>query len=497
MPQKALTTALFFAVRSLLLVVKASVVVALCMPIVSSRIPTALENVLERGALHVVSRNGPTTYYEHGDGYTGFEYELAHAFADYLGVELVIHEGDEIGQLLYNVENQQFDFAAAGLTVTEQRQRKVLFSQPYLKVTQQLVYRHGDSKPKGVADLVGKKIVVIGNSSHSEQLNRLKRQHPGLIWEERYDVEMLDLMEMVHEGEIDATIVDSNAYEYNSSLYPRAHVAFEISQPQDMAWAFPLAKDDSLYKQAQKFFELQSTNTLIAERLDTYFGHLGKLNYSDALVFTSRIDNRLPKWRGLLQEAAEKYELNWQLLAAMSYQESHWNPRAKSPTGVRGFMMLTQPTAKEVGVTNRLDATQSIFGGAKYFRKIHNRIPARIAEPDRTWMALAAYNMGTGHLEDARKITQAEGANPDKWADVSERVLLLEKRKYYKFTKHGYARGSEAFGYVQNIRNFQNIIAWAEFEKQQVAQETPKPTEFAQLSPVVTDAVKSLAVEAL
>src|SRR5690606_726272 len=186
--------------------------------------------------------------------------------------------------------------------------------------------------------------------------------------------------------------------------------------------------------------------------------------------------------------------LDWHLLAALAYQESHWNPTAKSYTGVRGFMMLTQDTANDLGINNRLNPEQSIIGGARYFKSLHSRLPDRIGEPDRTWLALAAYNVGLGHLEDARILAQHHGANPDKWVDVQEYLPLLAKRKYYKFTKHGYARGWEPVEYVQNIRNFQTIIAWHELEKgrlQQLAMNEEKPEEFAQFSPVVTEAVKS------
>ena len=161
-------------------------------------------------------------------------------------------------------------------------------------------------------------------------------------------------------------------------------------------------------------------------------------------------------------------------------------------------MMLTLNTAKDVGVKNRLNADQSIIGGAKYFKRIYDRIPERIADPDRTWLALAAYNIGFGHLEDARILTEHHGGNPDKWADVRENLLLLAKRKYYKFTKHGYARGWEAVGYVQNIRNFHSIIAWNEKQKlEELDTNALAQQQFAQFSPVMTEAVKSIATSAM
>lgn len=464
----------------------------------TSRAPTKLEAVLASGKLHMVSRNGPTTYYEGPNGLVGFEYALAKRFADRLGVELVIHDEEDLGRMLDAVRDHKMHFAAAGLAVTDKRQQKVRFASPYMEVTQQLIYKAGTPKPSSIEDLIGKNIVVIGNSSHSENLRLLQRDYPELTWSERNDVEMLDLLELVHSGEVEYTIVDSNAYELSESLYPRARIAFNIKEAEQLAWAFTPGHDDSLFKEAEKFFSDMETLALIKDTTEAYYGHLGKLDYSGALVFSKRLDSRLPKWKQKLQDAAATYDLDWQLLAALSYQESHWNPKAKSRTGVRGFMMLTLNTAKDVGVSNRLNADQSILGGAKYFRSIYNRIPDRIADPDRTWLALAAYNIGLGHLEDARILTEHHGGNPDKWTDVSENLLLLSKRKYYKFTKHGYARGWEAVGYVQNIRNFHTIIAWNEKAKfEQLASNHISEQSFAQFSSVMTEAVKTIAVTSL
>lgn len=473
-----------------------------CFSFVSDKIPTTLESIQASGELVVISRNGPTTYYEGPHGYTGFDYVVASEFAKYLGVDLVIQEEENLAIMLNKVGSDAH-FAAAGLTVTNKRKQKVSFAEPYLQIHQQLIYRSGEKRPKSVDDLIGKNLLVIANSSHTENLKNLKAEYPALRWQERSDLEMLDLLEMVHSGKIDYTIVDSNSFEINNSLYPKAKVAFNISEPEYLAWAFPKQKDSSLYNEAQKFFKGIKENGAIDETMDTFYGHLGEINYSGALLFAHRLKTRLPKWQDKLKEVALEQELDWQLLAALSYQESHWNPKAKSPTGVRGFMMLTRDTAKEMGVTNRVNAEQSIEGGAKYFKSIHRRIPERIQEPDRTWLALAAYNVGLGHLEDARILAEHHGASPDKWAEVMEYLPLLAKRKYYKHTAHGYARGWEAVDYVQNIRNFHTIIAWNEVETHRLHEvelaqsENNAVTEFEAFSPVVLEAVKSISGSAL
>ena len=152
--------------------------------------------------------------------------------------------------------------------------------------------------------------------------------------------------------------------------------------------------------------------------------------------------------------------MDWRLLAAVGYQESHWDPDAVSPTGVKGLMMLTQDAAKDIGIKDREDPQQSILGGAKYLASMHKRIPDRIPEPDRTWLALAAYNVGLGHLEDARMLTLKNKGDADKWVDVKKNLPLLTKEKWFKQTRYGYARGREPVRYVENVRTYYDILVW-------------------------------------
>jgi membrane-bound lytic murein transglycosylase F len=187
----------------------------------------------------------------------------------------------------------------------------------------------------------------------------------------------------------------------------------------------------------------------------------------DAMMFTYRLENRFPRWKDDLIAAANEFELDWKLLASISYQESHWDPSAKSRTGVRGLMMLTKATASEVGVEDRTNPTESIFGGAQYFKYLLGRIPERVTgESDRVNMALAAYNVGFGHLEDARVLTEKHGDNPNLWSDVRKYLPLLSKRQYYSQTKHGYARGWEPVHYVKQVRSYRKILDWYNMQEE-------------------------------
>jgi membrane-bound lytic murein transglycosylase F len=222
----------------------------------------------------------------------------------------------------------------------------------------------------------------------------------------------------------------------------------------------PGVDNTRLLRRINAFIQRLQEDGTQARQQEIHFGHTQGISRSSSHTFTQKMRISLPTYRGLIRRVAHEYQMDWQLLAAVAYQESHWDPKATSPTGVRGMMMLTLPTASEMGVDNRLDAEQSLRGGARYLKNVKQRLPKRILDPDRTWMALAAYNIGMAHLEDARVITQRQGGNPDIWLDVMARLPLLQNPEYYQNTQHGFARGLEAATYVQNIRHYYSILEW-------------------------------------
>ena len=454
--------------------------------------PTLLERVIDSGYLPVLSSNGPITYYEGPFGYTGFEYELAEAFANHLGVELVINDQPNLQEILSHVGGPDGQFAAYGLSVTEERQQQLQFSVPYMEVEQQVIYRRGNPRPQSIDDITGLAIVVASNSAQSELLESLKVDYPELSWLEIDGAEQLDLLEMVHNDRADITIVDSTAYKINRNIYPRARLAFDLEQTENIAWAFPRGGDNTLYKAANAFLVDYQKNGDLDKLLEKYF-HNDYLDEGGALTLSKQIESRLPKWEVYFRETAAEHGLDWLFLAAISYQESHWNHKARSYTGVRGLMMLTLNTAKALGIKDRTDPQQSIDGGARYFMQMYERIPERIQDPDRRWLALAAYNVGYGHLEDARKLTETMGGNPDNWDDVKERLPLLSKKKYYKDTKHGYARGWEPVKYVESIRNYYNILVWHnEYQQRRLAQQLQEEIEPVNFNRIKNGALSQL-----
>lgn len=422
--------------------------------------PPLLETILERGTLTVVTRNSPTTHYLSGDGLAGPEFEFADAFARHLGVDLVMYTPASFDEIIPDLLEYRADIAAAGLTVTEGRRNRLRFTPPYQEIRQLVVYRMGARRPRTPEDLLGRRIAVIAGSSHAAALRGLKERLPALAWTEVPASEGDDLLWWVAQRRIDVTISDSNEFEISRHYHPELRVAFELDRVDQLAWALRRHEDPSLYREAERFFAQLIDSGRVARTLERYYGYRPEFDYVGTRRFLRHIETRLPDYRALFERAAAENGLDWKLLAAIGYQESHWNPGAVSPTGVRGIMMLTRATAKQLGIDNRIDPAQSIRGGAQYLLRVRSKIPQRIPEPDRTWMALAAYNVGFGHLEDARVLTQRHGKDPDRWLDVREHLPMLAQRKYYTTVKRGYARGWEPVQYVDNIRSYADLLDW-------------------------------------
>ena len=429
----------------------------------------SLSVIQDEGVIKVVTRNGPTTYYENRGSGTGFEYVLASMFADHLDVELQVTPVYGIEDLFVHLEKGRAHIAAASLTPSPERSQQFDYGPTYMKVRQFVIYRRGIAFAASVDDLIGRKVQVMQGSTQEETLRQLQEEHPELSWMAQPKLETTDLLEMLENGDIEFTVLDSNEYLANKGFYPQHRVAFSIGDPSALAWALTNKYDNTrLQKELDAFFEKIRASGALASLIERFYGHNESNTQINSQTFVEAVEAKLPDYKDLIEEVALEYEIDWRLLAAMSYQESYWNPRAVSPTGVKGMMMLTRRTAKEMGVSERFDARQSLRGGARYFKKISQLQADEVPEPDRTWFALASYNIGRGHLEDARTLTREQGGNPNLWKDVKVRLPLLRQRKYYSNTRYGFARGDEAVHYVQNIRHYYSLLTWTEISKVRV-----------------------------
>jgi membrane-bound lytic murein transglycosylase F len=407
--------------------------------------------------------NSPNTYYVNDSNeFAGLEYDLVKLFIKELndGTQLKLIVANHIDQILPSVLNGKADIAAADISVTEARKKRINFTIPYQDVQQQVVYNKATNKkpPKSPKDLVGLNIVVPTGTSFAERLSKLREHEPDLAWEERDNANSEKLIAEVANGEIEFTIADSHLISILQNYYPNLGVAFAVGEPEKIAWALSKDADLKLLEKANTFFTKIKNDGTLRNLLDRYHGNAKRLNPLDVKTFLVRSNTLLPKYKRLFQQAQEITGIDWRLLAAISYQESHWDTFNTSPTNVRGLMMLTESTADRMGVTDRLDPKQSIPAGAKYINLMVDTIPERVPQPDRIYMALASYNIGYAHVEDARVLAQRLKLNPNSWADVKKTLVMLNNPSYYVNARYGYCNCGQPVIFVESIRSYHSIL---------------------------------------
>ncbi|WP_078205963.1 membrane-bound lytic murein transglycosylase MltF [Escherichia coli] len=439
-----------------------------------------------RGELRVSTIHTPLTYNEINGKPFGLDYELAKQFANYLGVKLKVTVRQNISQLFDDLDNGNADLLAAGLVYNSERVKNYQPGPTYYSVSQQLVYKVGQYRPRTLGNLTAEQLTVAPGHVVVNDLQTLKdTKFPELSWKVDDKKGSAELMEDVIEGKLDYTIADSVAISLFQRVHPELAVALDITDEQPVTWFSPLDGDNTLSAALLDFFNEMNEDGTLARIEEKYLGHGDDFDYVDTRTFLRAVDAVLPQLKPLFEKYAE--EIDWRLLAAIAYQESHWDAQATSPTGVRGMMMLTKNTAQSLGITDRTDAEQSISGGVRYLQDMMSKVPESVPENERIWFALAAYNMGYAHMLDARALTAKTKGNPDSWADVKQRLPLLSQKPYYSKLTYGYARGHEAYAYVENIRKYQiSLVGYLqEKEKQateaamQLAQDYPavSPTE--------------------
>ena len=431
-----------------------------------------MTRVEQLGVIRVATFNSPTTYYVGAAGPMGFEYDLTRAFAHELGLEVEILVAESQAEVLDLVRSGRAH-VGAGIAVTPATEKVARFTPPLRSTALQLVYKAGRPKPKTLYELDGP-LVIPTDSTAAQTLRELTRINPKLVWQETEDYGAEELLFRVANEEAHYTIAPSDLVAINQRYYPQLRVAFTLTDFQNVAWAFAPG-DDSLATKADAFLK-QLDPRVIAQVRDRYFGHVSRVGHYGAVALATHTQTRLPRYRKAFEEAARRYGLDWRLLASVGYQESWWDPAAVSPTGVRGLMQITTDTAEFLNIKDRLDPAQSIHGAARYLQQLHAKFPPEIVEPDRTWMTLAAYNVGYGHVLDAREITRLQGGDPNRWVEVRAHLPLLTQAKWHRQTKYGYARGHEAVTYVGNIRSYYDMLSWITGGKTQTAEaDEPAP----------------------
>lgn len=406
--------------------------------------------------LVVLVQDGPLTYTSDDNGDTiGLEHDLIQAFAKDLGVGVryIAAAPEEIESRL---ENGEAHFAATwfspGVAGKDKASAPILYSMD-------IVVQNEAALPiDEVADLKGKTIYVMPGSRAAAAVRALQAQVPEMRVIDYQEGSVFDLLEAVEDSQVDMAVIDSAMLDIAQQFAPSVQASLAIGDERPIAWRFGSRPNSELLARASAFIERARRDGTLDALRDRYLGHVRRLVPADIGKFMERTETVLPKLLPLFHAAQASSGLDWRLIAAVSYHESQWDPNATSPTGVRGIMMLTEETADWLGVANRLDVRESILAGARYLSFLKEQLPPSAAEPDRTWLALAAYNLGPGSFNAARTLATQLQANPDSWFEMKRILPLLAQPKYFQKLKTGRARGGEAVILAENIRSYYDIL---------------------------------------
>ena len=423
--------------------------------------PTLLERIKAKKTLDVIILNAPTVYYIGTTKAKGFEYELLSDFTKSINVELNLTLVHTVKEALELTRKGVGDLTAASLSVNDKRKNEFKFGPYYHSIYEELIchnslYKKG-TMPKETNETIGLNIVVGKDTSSEATLLKLKKEISGFDFNTTMALSSEGLLEQVWRKKIDCTVVDSHMFRISQRYYPELVRTIRLTDKINLGWILRKG-DDSLNESLFRWMNKYERSGKMAELNHFYYDFLDVFDYFDTTVFHKRLSQRLPKYEKHFKRAGDKYNIPWMLLAAQSYQESHWNPKAKSHTGVRGMMMLTNDTAKLLKVKNRLDVAQSIDGGAKYFDMMKKILPKEVTGKNLWALSLAAYNVGVGHVYDAQELAKKLNKNPYSWSELKTVLPLLSQKKYYKNLKYGYARGNEPVRYVDSIQHYHDII---------------------------------------
>ena len=414
-----------------------------------------LEPPGQRGELLIAVRKTPAYYEDENGAARGFDHDLVQLFARDLGVSVRFVVARDQVDLLRLVKQGRVHFAAATALAVDADLRY----SSVLRESGQLIVQHAEAPAAtDLASLAGRRIEVLAGSPQISALQAMGNGNPPFVIVPRDDINEIGLLERVAKKKSEAAATDTTHFKIATNFYPQVEEAQELEGKVRYAWAFAANGDADLYDRVEAFIgRIRADGTLVRIH-DRYFGHIHRITSESAADFIERVARVLPRYRAEFTAAQEVTGIDWRLLAALAYQESRWDPLATSPTGVRGMMMLTEDTADQLGVGNRLDVRQSIRAGARYLAELIELVPAMAKEPDRTWLALAAYNLGQGHMNGARAIAAGLKLNGGSWYDMKRVLPLLSRQKYYERLKSGPGRGGEAVIMVENVRTFYDIL---------------------------------------
>lgn len=418
-----------------------------------------LKHIKLRGKLRVSTDYNSTNYFIYKGRAMGFQYELLNALAEELDVKLELYVENDLQSAFTNLENGDIDLIGMNLAITQDRQERFNFTLPHSQSKQVLIQRKAsknDTVPiiRNQLELGNKLIHVQQASAYVERLENLSKEIGRSIEIEKLDhIEVEELIGQVSKGEIDYTIADQNVAIVNKSYYPNIDIATEISFPQDMAWALRKGSDElteAVNVWLQGFKKTARYNQIYRK----YFLSSRIVRRHNSEYFTLK-SGKISKYDELIKKNSKIIDWDWRLLSALISQESHFDPKAKSWVGAFGLMQLMPETAFRYDVDEDSSAEENVRAGVKHLKYLDRRLDKiLIDKTDKLNFLLASYNVGLGHVLDARRLAKKNGQNPDLWkGSVDYYLLNKSKPEFYKdpVVKYGYCRGKEPYNYVRKI----------------------------------------------
>ena len=412
-----------------------------------------LPGLKDRRRLRMITRNNAMTYFIYRGQQVGFEYELMKRFASEHGLRLEIVIPDSHAEMLPYLNEGKGDVVASAMTITEERQGQAAFTQPYKEVNELVVVHADDDSIANLQDLAGRTIHVRASSSFYTTLMALRDSVDGLeIAIVPDNVETEDILAGVEEGIYDLTMCDSHLFDIERAYGRRLKAALSI-KPTALGWA--VRKDNSEL--------LAALNKYIKEEKGGLFFNMMRNRYFKSTRAVARakdsmrvgLSGQLSPYDDLTKKYASQYGQDWRLITAQMYQESKFDPEAVSWVGAQGLMQVMPSTGEELGFTDLHEPQVGIHAGVKYMRQLINRFDHNLPMEERIRFALASYNVGYGHVLDARRLAREMGWDPNRWfGNVEKAMRLLSQPDYYERARYGFCRGGQPVHYVENIQRF-------------------------------------------
>jgi len=426
------------------------------------------EEVKRRGKLIAVTDYNSTSYFIYRGMPMGYQYELLQLLSKHLDVDLEIIVTNDLEMAFSKLKNKECDLLAINLTVTKERKEFLSFTNPIGQTRQVLIQKKPNNWNeipsysldkyliRNQLELAGKTVHVMKNSAYVYRLRNLEDEiGDSISIVEVNDYEVEQLISLVAKGEIDYTVADEEVALLNQTYYPNLDVETAISFPQNQAWAVNNS-NSQLLLEVNLWIESIKGTDLHAVIFNKYFRDM-KARKRNSSNFISLTGNQISEYDTYIKKYSQLIDWDWRLIASLIYQESRFNPNIKSWVGAYGLMQLMPPTAKRFGASKESPPEVNIKAGIKFIRWLDNRLKNEIINDDeRKKFILASYNVGLGHVLDARRLAEANGKDPNVWTgSVDFFILNKSNPQYYnsEFVKYGYCRGEETFNYVKEVMN--------------------------------------------